>query len=120
MVDVLTDLEINNQLIFFTTCPEALDYLLTTKDKPFIIISDINLPGMKGLELKQRINESRYLKRKSIPFIFLSTTGNLAEVNQAYDLIAQGYFVKQDSFERYRGMMQMIIDYWKSAKHPYN
>jgi CheY-like chemotaxis protein len=116
--EVLSHLEINNRLLFFSNSTDALHYLQTTTDKPFIIISDINMPGMNGIELKQRINESEYLKRKGIPFIFLSTSSTARDVYEAYQLIVQGYFVKKENFDDYRVMMQRIVDYWKECRHP--
>jgi CheY-like chemotaxis protein len=116
--DIFSHLGINNKLLFFSTCTETLDYLHTTQDKPFIIFSDINMPGMNGLELKRKIDASEYLKRKSIPFIFLTTSSTITDVNKAYDFVVQGYFVKKESFDEYKKMMEKIIVYWKECRHP--
>ena len=118
--EVFSRLGINNKLLFFSTCTDTLDYLHTTQDKPFIIFSDINMPEMNGFELKRKIDESEYLKRKSIPFIFLTTSNTINDVNKAYEMVVQGYFVKKESYEEYRAMMDKIITYWKECRHPYS
>ena len=53
MREVFESLSIANPLHFFTRGEEVLDYLATTQEKPFIIISDVNLVGMNGLELRR-------------------------------------------------------------------
>src|SRR4051812_24338706 len=95
--EVFDELKIPNVLRFFNSCAKAMDYLLTTLEKPFLIISDINLPAMTGLDLRKAMNANEYLFKKSIPFIFLSTTRETSIIAQAYSLCIQGYFVKPSS-----------------------
>ena len=115
-----TALKLNNSLKMFDTCEAALSYLKTTEDEPLVIISDVNLPVMSGTEMKRFINENDYLKKKSIPFIFLSTSLQRASVEKAYDLMAQGYFTKPNSFEELKYTIASIVDYWKRCRHPYS
>ena len=61
LTEVFTTLNIKNELKFFENGNTALHYLQTTLDQPFIILSDVNLPGMSGPELKRSINEDDYL-----------------------------------------------------------
>jgi CheY-like chemotaxis protein len=42
---VLEDLNIANKVVWFTRADEAYEYLKSTTDQPFIIFSDVNLPG---------------------------------------------------------------------------
>lgn len=116
--EVFSELKIVNILRFFDSCFKALDYLLTTIEQPFLIISDINLPLMTGLQLRQEINQNDYLKKKSIPFIFLSTNPDLKIIRIAYEMMAQGYFVKPSSQSELKETMKMIVDYWKICRHP--
>ena len=116
--EVFEDIQISNQCIFFNTCHQVLAYLLITTDKPLIIISDINLPMMTGLQLRREINENEFLRRKSIPFIFLTTNSDKKTIQQAYEMMVQGYFVKPSNIREIKEMMKMIIDYWKICKHP--
>lgn len=55
--DALNAIGIPNEIRFFGGAQQALDYLNTTEEQPFIILSDINLPGMSGLELKKYIQD---------------------------------------------------------------
>lgn len=115
---VLEELQVPNEIKIFDNCPDALNYLMDTPDKPFLIISDINLPTMSGLEMRRRITDSARLRKKTIPFIFLSTSSKQESVEIAYEFLAQGYFTKPNNLAEIKEMMRMIVGYWKVCKHP--
>ena len=117
--NIIDELDIANKIIFFENGRSAIDYLMTTQDRPFIIISDMNLPGLSGLEVKKQIDDNEYLREKCIPFIFISTSANKQAVETAYtNLNVQGYFEKGHNYEQYKGIFKLIFDYWKVCKHP--
>lgn len=116
--EVFKSIELTNERIYFSTCEEAYQYLSTTNDVPFIIFSDMNLPIMSGAELKKKINENAAIRRKSIPFIFLTTTSAHQAVMEAYENLAQGFFTKPASFQSLKQMIEMILNYWKVCRHP--
>jgi CheY-like chemotaxis protein len=116
--DCFEALQTKNEIIYFKKAQPALDYLRTTRDQPFIIISDINLPIMNGLEFRQLINDDEFLRKKSIPFIFYSTSASPAAVDQAYDLTVQGFFIKDHSIENFHETMSLILKYWERCRHP--
>ena len=91
--EILNHLGVDNKLIFFSLASQALEYLQTTNEKPFVILCDINLPVMNGIAFKQHIDYDPYLRNKSIPFIFFSTSAEKSQVNKAYtELTVQGFF----------------------------
>jgi len=116
--EVFNDLQIPNVPRFFDSCVNALNYLLTTLEKPLLILSDINLPLMTGMELKHEINKNEFLKRKSIPFIFLSTASDNSIVSTAFDVQAQGFFVKPPTMASLKEIIMTIINYWKTSSLP--
>jgi CheY-like chemotaxis protein len=117
--DACSDLGIPNKLIFFDTTDPAFQYLLTTEDKPLIIISDINIPVQGGLEFKRKIDNDPYLRQKSIPFVFLTTFIDRRAVDVAYkELTIQGFFKKNERYEELKKQLLLIIDYWKLCRHP--
>lgn len=119
LVEIFKELQVPNIVKFFNSCLQAFDYLLTTIEKPFLIISDINLPAMTGLELCKKIMENEFVKTKSIPFVFLTTTSDHKVVAQAYEMFVQGFFVKPGSIKELKEMIMMIVNYWKVCRHPY-
>lgn len=119
LAEVFEKLEIANKLIWFTTADVAFDYLKTTPEQPFIILSDVNLPGENGIEFKRRIDHDDELRRKSIPFIFYSTSVDQEAINEAYmKLTVQGFFQKPDKLSETEKRLRVIIDYWKDCRHP--
>ncbi len=115
--DAIRELGIPNEIRFFDGGKEALDYLLITTEQPFIILSDINMPLMNGLQFKEKIQNNDYLRQKGIPFVFISTNASALTVRQAHTLSVQGYFEKPDKMENVKTMLRKLFDYWELCKH---
>lgn len=116
---VLRELKLDNKLIWFSRSDDALQYLLSTKEQPFIIFSDINLPGQNGIEFKRVLDNDIKLRRKSIPFIFYSTSADPWAVNEAYTkMTVQGFFLKHGNYEDIRNTVKIIVEYWQACRHP--
>ncbi len=118
--DSLKQLKINNELVCFGNGKQALEYLKTTTDKPFLILTDVNMPVMSGIELREKIYEDEELRRKSIPFIFLTTSAGAPAVKKAYEMSVQGFFEKGHSIGEVKQVLKEIYDYWQRCKHPNN
>ena len=116
--EALNALGVKNELIIFTDAAKALDFLLVTHKQPFLILSDINLPGMNGLTFRSVIQQNEYLKTKSIPFVFFTTGTSGPQVKAAFDLTVQGFFIKPASFLELQLRLKTIVDYWSSCLHP--
>lgn len=117
--EVLQSLNVKNELIFFTRATEALAFLQSGSVQPFLIVSDVNLPLMTGLEFKKQIDTDPELRARSIPFVFLSTSVGKAAVNDAYQhLTVQGFFEKSTNLDGLRNTLKLIIDYWLVCRHP--
>ena len=116
--DAFIDLGYESQLKFFYDADSVISYLKSTTDKPFLIISDFNLSGMNGYELKKRINDDEQLRMKAIPFIFYTTSNQKYALDKVYEMMVQGFFVKENSMAGIKSTIKVIIDYWKLCKHP--
>ena len=115
--EVFTQMKVTNEVKFFSNGDSFLQYIRTTQDQPFIIISDVNIPLLNGLEVKRIINSDDHLRKKSIPFIFLSTSAEKKAVEEAYNQTAQGFFVKQNSIQNIEKHLTIIMQYWSECKH---
>jgi CheY-like chemotaxis protein len=120
IADVLQLNGVTNQLKFFDNGKVALEYLLETTDRPFLIICDINMPVMNGLEFRNEINQNEYLSQKSIPFIFYTTHAEKHAVEKAFYMSVQGFFQKPGTIAEMQQLMQQIVGYWLSCHHPNN
>jgi CheY-like chemotaxis protein len=116
--EIFDGLSYNNPVRIFQDGTEALDYLQNTEEQPFIIFCDVNLPKMNGLELRRKIVSNELLRKKSIPFVFISTSGRRELIDEAYNLTVQGYFIKKDSFPEMTDDISRICTYWTACEHP--
>lgn len=115
----LQDLGISNPLIWFTNCADAFEHMRTTSQLPFLILSDVNLPGMSGIEFKKKIDAHPELHRKCIPFVLYSTSVDKKTVEEAYtQMTVQGFFKKNNGYEEIKNTIRVIYDYWKICRHP--
>lgn len=117
--DILKELEVHNPILWFQNCEDAFSFLISSTEQPFIIFCDVNVPGKSGIECKQLIDDNKELRKKSIPFIFFSTTLDQKTVNDAYTkMTVQGFFQKKTSYEELMKTIKLILDYWSECKHP--
>lgn len=119
MQEALKDLKIGNELIYFSKTILALKYLKETKQQPFLIICDVNMPFQNGLDFKRDIDNHPELMKKCIPFIFYSTSAKYDDVSKAFlQMNIQGFFKKASSYDEILNDITAIISYWKKSKHP--
>lgn len=115
---MIQDLGVENELIFFANGKRALDYLLETPTQPFLILCDVNMPVMNGLELLRATEENDFLRKKAIAFVFLTTTANANLLNEASFQSVQGFYQKASTFPAFQQQMKSIIEYWQGCRHP--
>jgi CheY-like chemotaxis protein len=85
--------------------------------RPHLILLDLNLPGMGGLELLAEIKGDPDLRR--IPVIVLTTSRAEEDVRRAYDLHANCYVAKPAGLDRFVEMVKAIEGFWlKLAELP--
>ena len=117
--EAMEEVGIKNELVFFDRSLKAFEFLKSTTQQPFLILSDVNLPAQNGIEFKRQIDEDRQLREKSIPFVFYSTAVDKNSVNTAYqELTVQGFFKKKNKYEELKKDLKLIVDYWTTCKHP--
>src|SRR5215217_8571594 len=88
-----------NEIIFFSDGEEAFEFLCKRDVFPFLIFSDINMPKLSGMQLRDKIQANEALRIKSIPFIFFTTTASKNFVLEAYYKSVQGFFQKPNTLE---------------------
>lgn len=118
LVLALREKQWNVKVEYFNNGYDALEYMKTTKDELFLVISDMNMPKMSGLELKKAIDKDKILREKSMPFIFISGGASNEQVSEAYEYRVQGYFEKPRSVQEQAAILDLIIKYWIVSRHP--
>jgi CheY-like chemotaxis protein len=120
LVELTTSLRPEASIRSFNNGVEALEYLKTTPEQPFIILCDVNMPLMTGLELLESIQVTPFLKNKSIPFILLSTSGDKKYVDRAYELCVQGFFQKPPDLQQLKTILRVPFEFWDRCLHPHH
>ncbi len=115
---VFEELKFINEIIFFKDGEKALGYLTISAIEPFLILSDINMPKLNGLELREKIHTNEDLRLKCIPYLFFSTSAEQKHVVDAYSKSVQGFFIKPYSFEELKRTIKIIIEYWQECVSP--
>ena len=107
-----------NEIVFFLEPEKALDYLNQATVLPFLILSDINMPRLNGLELKRKIHTNAQLQIKCIPYLFFTTAAEKNAVTEAYSMSAQGFFIKQTTEDELTNTIRIIVEYWLRCYSP--
>ncbi|MHA4843044.1 response regulator [Flavitalea antarctica] len=118
LIEIFNKLQFKNEVIFFSEGEKALDFLIHTEIEPFLILSDINMPKLTGIELREKIHTNEDLRIKCIPYLFFSTSAEQQHVVDAYSKSVQGFFVKPDSFEKLTRTIRIIVEYWQECESP--
>jgi len=120
LTEVFQELNYQNRVVFFEDGETALAYLIKTDIIPFLILSDVNMPKLNGFELREKLHTDAALQIKCIPYLFFSTALNQNVVIEAYSLSAQGFFIKENSYEELKDTISCIMKYWKKCAAPNN
>ncbi|HVG40027.1 MAG TPA: response regulator [Chitinophagaceae bacterium] len=107
-----------NPLFFFDNGEDVIRYLESKQVQPFLILSDVKLPQMTGFELKEKILEDKAMNYKSIPFVFWSSAASKGQIQRAYDLGGNGFFIKGNSMDEIKQSLVSIVSYWLNSKVP--
>lgn len=101
---------VNNEIIAFSTGGAALDFLLekpaSRSRKPRLILLDLNLPDMTGIDILARIRANEHTRR--LPVIVLTTTDDKREIEKCYDLGANVYIVKPLNYESFANAIRQL------------
>lgn len=116
--EIFEELNYKNELIFFRDSEEALQFLQDTDIEPFLLMSDINMPKLNGMELREKIHNNEDLRKKTIPYLFFTTTAEQEDVIDAYSRSIQGFFIKPDDYGEIKETMKTIVEYWRKCESP--
>ena len=103
---------------------EALEFLFCEgqfaerkmEDGPKVILLDLKLPKIDGLEVLQRIKSDPRIK--SIPVVVLTSSKEQNDVVETYNLGVNSYIVKPVNFEQFSETVQKLGMYWLLLNHP--
>jgi CheY-like chemotaxis protein len=118
VIRTLEDHRIANKIEHFSDGQSALDYLLRREEyhdaanspRPHVILLDLRLPRVDGLEVLKVIKDNDDLK--NIPVVVLTTSEAERDVARAYSSHVNSYLVKPVGFEEFSKLMNDLGFYW--------
>jgi CheY-like chemotaxis protein len=113
-----------NKVVVAKDGVEALDYLLGTgvyagrdvKELPVIILLDLKLPKMDGLEVLKRIRQNQLTRL--LPVVILTSSAEQKDVIDGYSLGANSYIRKPVNFEQFVEAIKHLGLYWLLWNEP--
>ena len=120
VIRTLEEHRIANRVRHFLDGQSALDYLFqrgefanrTDNSRPHVILLDLRLPRVDGIDVLKTIKEDDNLK--TIPVVVLTTSEAEKDVAKAYYNHANSYLVKPVGFDEFKRLMDDLGFYWLS------
>jgi CheY-like chemotaxis protein len=114
-------LKLANAIIVASDGFEALNILrgeggYARLPRPYLILLDLNLPRMNGIEFLEALRKDSELK-SSVVFV-LTTSNDPKDIVAAYDEQVAGYFLKRKVGEEFLAMTELIESYWRIVAFP--
>ncbi|MAU16980.1 MAG: response regulator [Muricauda sp.] len=106
----LGKLESKHTLIEAKNGEEALEYLESGKPLPDIILLDLNMPRMNGIEFLGILKQ--HDKIKYLPTVVLTTSENRDDLLECYKIGIAGYVIKPLKYEDYEAKLKIVLEYW--------
>jgi len=104
---------VHNEIVAFANGTEAMTYLfgadgsgLPHKGRALLILLDLNLPDMTGIDILRQIKENKYLKTS--PVVVLTTTDDAQEIKRCYELGCNVYITKPVNYENFANAIRQL------------
>lgn len=114
-LDAFEESKIRTNISVVKNGAEALDFLFkrgnyVEKNRPDLILLDINIPVYNGHEVLKKIKEDP--KLKTIPVIILTTSANQKDINKAYENHSNSYVTKPIDMDDFLKVILKIEEFW--------
>jgi CheY-like chemotaxis protein len=104
---------VNNEIVQFKNGTDAIAYLLGVDGtalhnakRSLLILLDLNLPDMTGVDILARVKSNDHLRRS--PVVVLTTTDDQREIQRCYDLGANVYITKPVNYEAFANAIRQL------------
>jgi CheY-like chemotaxis protein len=100
---------VNNEIRHFVNGTAALEHLFQPSslgNGPFLVLLDLNLPDMTGIDILTKVKSNETLRRA--PVIVLTTTDDKNEIQRCYDLGANVYITKPVDYENFAQAIRQL------------
>lgn len=115
---VLKELKVEHEIVVARDGAQALDFLLggNMSVQPTLILLDLNMPKINGLDVLKRIRSEESTKR--IPVVILTASREDKDVIDSYNLGANSYIIKPVDYEQFTIAVEQLGLYWLQLNTP--
>ncbi|GAA4270081.1 response regulator [Hyunsoonleella aestuarii] len=106
----ISSLQLNHKIVEANNGEEALEILKNKEALPDIILLDLNMPKINGIEFLKILKEDNNLKY--LPTIILTTSNNKRDLLECFKIGIAGYVLKPLKYEDYVFKIKNILSYW--------
>lgn len=106
----VSKLELKHSIIEAKNGEEALAFLRSGEKLPDIILLDLNMPRMNGIEFLEILKADDVLQY--LPTVILTTSENRADLLKCYQAGIAGYVIKPLKYEDYEYKLNAVLQYW--------
>jgi CheY-like chemotaxis protein len=103
-------LALNHKITEAKNGEQALEILRSGQSLPDIVLLDLNMPRMSGIEFLQILKEDSSLQY--LPTVILTTSENRADLLECYKIGIAGYIIKPLKYEDYQNKLEKVLAYW--------
>lgn len=114
---------VNNEIVPFTNGTDAVKYLFGNdgsgvehKDQALLILLDLNLPDMTGIDILKRIKDNDHIR--CAPVVVLTTTDDEQEIKRCYELGCNVYITKPVNYESFANAIRQLGLFFSVIKVP--
>ncbi|PCI33742.1 MAG: response regulator [Flavobacteriaceae bacterium] len=109
---VVKKMAVESQVFEVENGEEAIEYLLQSSKLPSIVVLDLNMPKMNGIEFLSKLKKDNRLKY--LPAIVLTTSCNQKDLLECYRIGIAGYVLKPLRYDEYEIKIRSLITYWNT------
>ena len=113
----LKEIHVTNPVVHLENGEDALNYLRNEKsEKPCLILLDLNMPIMNGIEFLQAVKDDEQLRR--VPIVVLTTSVEQQDKLNSFNFGVAGYMAKPVNYQQFVEVMRSIDAYWTISEMP--
>jgi len=117
VLSALEDIGLEEEVVVTRDGREALDYLSSKGDyqdrqpgNPQLMLMDLKMPGMDGLELLKRVKSEPAFKK--IPIVALTSSRDESDIIEGYNLGVTAYVQKPHGYEKFAEEIKLLALFW--------
>ena len=113
----MKELNVANEIIHHLNGEDALKYLRSNNKRPCVILLDLNMPRMNGIDFLKIIKNDDELKQ--IPVIVLTTSKDERDKMESFEFSVAGYIIKSTDYKKFAEALHTLNLYWTLSQLPY-